>query len=163
GRLVWSLNLYQQYGVKQRPKLTPIYHRDYGYTSSPLIHGDWLLVEVGSTNKGAFLAFDKKTGKEGWASELKDEAGHSSGIVPITVDKIPCLVGFTQRHVAIVRLDSEKRGQTLAKMPWVTEGCCNLATPAVVGNSVLVTSAYNQNVIARFDVSAAGMKEVWRK
>jgi outer membrane protein assembly factor BamB len=163
GRPVWSLNLYQEYQVKQRPKLTPIYHRDYGYTSSPLVFRDWVIVEVGSTTKGTFVAFDKKTGKEAWRSELMDEAGHSGGLAPITVNKIPCLAGFTQRHVAIFRLDPEKSGETVAKIPWVTEGDCNLATPLVVGNSVLITSAYNQNAIARFDVDLKGMTEVWKK
>src|SRR5262249_30174627 len=46
---VWTINLYDTYKVKQRPKLTRAPLRDYGYTSSPLVHGSWLLVEVGST------------------------------------------------------------------------------------------------------------------
>ncbi len=162
GEPVWSLNFYGEYGVKQRPKLTPIYHRDYGYTASPLVVGDWVIAEVGSTTKGTLVAFDKKTGKEVWCSELKDEAGHTGGLAPMTVDGIPCVAAFTQRHISIVRLD-EKRGATLAKHPWVTEGDCNIASPVVVGSSVLVTSGYNQNAISRFDADAKGMTEVWRK
>ena len=164
GKTVWSLNLYKQYDVKQRPKLTPIYHRDYGYTTSPLIHGDWLIVEVGSTTKGTYIAFDKKTGKELWASELKDEAGHAGGLTPMTVDNVPCLAGFTQRNLAVIRLDADKLGATVAKQEWITEGDCNIATPVAVGNSVLVTSGYNQSAIARYDVDLkSGMNEVWKK
>lgn len=163
GKLVWSLNLYEKYAVKQRPKLTPIYHRDYGYTTSPLVHGDRLIVEVGSTTKGTYIAFDKKSGEEMWASELKDEAGHAGGLTPMTIENVPCLAGFTQRHLAVIRLDGEKPGATVAVQPWVTEGDCNIATPVAVGNSVLVTSGYNQSAIARYDVDLKGMKEVWKK
>jgi outer membrane protein assembly factor BamB len=162
GRQIWSLNLYQNYGVKQRPKLTPIFHRDYGYTTSPLVSGAWVIVEVGDTTKGTYVAFDKRSGRDVWASELKDEAGHTGGLAPITVEGVPCLAGLTQRHVAVIRLDGKRRA-TVASREWVTEGCCNIATPVVVGKSVLVTSGYNQSVIARFDVDLKGMTEVWKQ
>ena len=53
GKKVWGLNLYDDYKVGRRPKLTRIFHRDYGYTASPLVHKDWLIVEVGSTARGS--------------------------------------------------------------------------------------------------------------
>src|SRR4051812_35709822 len=65
GKPVWDLNLYDAYKAPRRPKLTRAPQRDYGYTSSPLVHGNWLLVEVGSP-KGTLVAFDKNTGKEVW-------------------------------------------------------------------------------------------------
>ena len=58
--------------------------RDYGYTSSPLVYQNQLLVEVGGKT-GTVAAFDKNTGKQLWLSECRDEAGHSGGLVPITV------------------------------------------------------------------------------
>jgi outer membrane protein assembly factor BamB len=162
GERVWGVNFYATYGVKQRPKLTRIFHRDYGYTASPLVTGDWVLAEVGSTTAGSVIAFDKKTGKQAWASELKDEAGHTGGLTPMTVDKVPCLAALTQRRLAILRL-GDKPGGTVGTEEWVTEGDCNIATPTVVGPSVLVTSGYNMDVIARFDVTLTGMTEAWRK
>src|SRR5829696_3369991 len=95
GKEVWALNLYDAYGARQRPKLTRSPVRDYGYTSSPLVHGGWLLVEVGSPS-GTLVAFDKKTGKEAWRSELTDEAGHNAGPVPMTVEGVPCVALLTQ-------------------------------------------------------------------
>jgi len=35
GRPVWAVNLTDAYGVTQRPMLTKVYHRDYGYTAAP--------------------------------------------------------------------------------------------------------------------------------
>lgn len=157
------LNLYKNYPVKQRPKLTPTWHRDYGYTTSPPVYKDWVIAEVGSTTTGTYVAFDKKSGKEVWRSELMDEAGHTGGLALITVEKVPCLAGLTQRRLAVVRLDAGMAGKTVATEEWLTEGGCNIATPVVVGNSVLVTSGYNQNAIARFDVALDGLTKVWKR
>src|SRR5947199_139839 len=82
GKRVWGRNLYDDYKAERRPHLGRGQRRDYGYTSSALVHHDWLLVEVGSTKFGSIIAFDKKTGKEAWASELKEEAGHTGGMSP---------------------------------------------------------------------------------
>ncbi len=171
GSIEWSLNLYDDYGISQRPFLGKDwpsekrlrYHRDYGYTCSPLVYGDWVIVEAGSTQHGTYIAFSKNTGKEIWRSKLKDEAGHSGGIAPILIENVPCIVGFTQRSIAVVRLDTEHVGDTLAAEPWITDGDCNIATPVVVGSSVLITSSYNQSSIARFDISLSGMNLKWKQ
>jgi hypothetical protein len=42
GKRVWGFNLYDQFDVAQRPKPTRTGHRDYGYTSSPLVVGNQL-------------------------------------------------------------------------------------------------------------------------
>ena len=162
GLPVWSHNIYAKYNVKQRPKLTRRFHRDYGYTASPLIVGDWLIVEVGSTEHGTYIAFNKKTGEEQWRSELRDEAGHTGGMSTTTVDGERVLVGHTQRNVAAVRL-SGKPGVTLGTHEWITEGDCNIATPLAEGNSIVATSGYNQDAIARFEISSSGLKEIWRQ
>jgi outer membrane protein assembly factor BamB len=162
GKKVWGLNLYAAYGAKQRPKLTRAPMRDYGYTSSPLVHGPWLLVEVGSA-KGTLVAFDKTTGKEVWRSELTDEAGHTAGPVPMTVEGVPCVALLTQRNLAVIRLDKGHEGQTVATYPWVTDFANNVASPAVKDHFVLVTSAYNQNAICKLKVTLAGTEKVWSK
>ncbi|HVK10119.1 MAG TPA: PQQ-binding-like beta-propeller repeat protein [Gemmataceae bacterium] len=162
GRKVWGINLYDRYGAKQRPRLTRAPMRDYGYTSSPLVHGGWLIVEVGSP-KGTVVAFDKATGKEVWRSDLTDEAGHTAGPVPMTVEGVPCVAVLTQRNLAVVRLDTGHEGKTVATYPWVTDFANNVASPAVKDNFVLVTSAYNQNAIAKLKVTLAGAEKVWVK
>jgi outer membrane protein assembly factor BamB len=162
GKKVWGLNLYDAYRVGQRPRLTRAGLRDYGYTSSPLVHGDWLLVEAGSP-RGTLVALDKRTGKEVWASELTDEAGHNSGPVPMTVEGVPCVALLTLRHLAVIRLDAGREGKTVATFPWVTDFANNIASPAVRDNFVLVTSGYNQNAICKVKVTLAGAEEVWRK
>jgi outer membrane protein assembly factor BamB len=162
GKRVWGCNLYDDYGVGKRPRLTRAPRRDYGYTSGPLARGGLVIVEVGSPARGTLIAFDQKTGKEVWASALKDEAGHTGGPAPITVEGVPCLAVVTLRNLAVVRLDAGHAGETVATFPWVTDFANTIASPAVHGDCVLVTAAYNHNAMVKVRVSLKGATEVWR-
>jgi outer membrane protein assembly factor BamB len=162
GKRVWSVNFYEKYDVPQRPLVGRRRLRDYGYTTSPLIHGDWIIAEVGD-DEGNLFAFDKRTGKRVWTSESKDPAGHTGGLVPITVEKIPCVTVLTIHNLLVVRLDAGHEGETLAEFPWETDFANSIATPAVLDNSIIITSEYNQYSICRVDVSLAGAKEVWKQ
>lgn len=163
GKLVWSRNLYDGFQVGKRPKLTRAPLRDYGYTTSPLVHGDWLLVEVGSTKHGSVIAFDKKTGKQVWASELRDEAGHTGGMSPMRIEGIDCIAVVTQRNLAVIRLDGKSAGKTVGLFPWITDFANTIASPAVQGDCVLVTAAYNHNAMCKVRFSLTEVKEVWRQ
>ena len=163
GKKVWGRNLYDDYKAERRPHLGRGERRDYGYTSSALAYRDWLLVEVGSTKFGSVIAFDKKTGKELWTSELKEEAGHTGGMSPMTIEGVPCVSVLTQRNLAVIRLDAGKEGKTVATFPWVTVFANSIASPAVEGDSVLLTASYNHNAMVKVKVTLAGAEEVWRK
>jgi len=162
GASVWQLNLYDQFKVKQRPDVGRNTHRDYGYTTSPLVHGDSLIVEVGG-DAGNLIAFDKRTGKTLWASQCKDEPGHSGAPVPITVEGIPCVAILTLRNIVVVRLDKGHEGQTVATYPWTTDFANNIPTPAVHENSLIVTTAYNRYAVCRVQITLKGAKKVWEK
>jgi outer membrane protein assembly factor BamB len=164
GKRVWSHNLYEKYGVKRRPNVGRSRRmlRDYGYTSSPLVLGNALIVEVGA-KAGNLIALDKRSGKELWKSQNKDEAGHTGGAVPMTVDGIPCVAILTIRNLVVVRTDPDHAGETLSQYKWTTDFANNIPTPAVQGNSVIITSAYNHYAMCRLDVSRGGVKKVWEK
>jgi outer membrane protein assembly factor BamB len=40
----------------------------WGFTTSPLVYGDLLIVETGGTQNNAITAFNKKTGKVIWSA-----------------------------------------------------------------------------------------------
>lgn len=162
GQNVWNINLYDTYKAERRPKLTRAPQRDYGYTSSPLVHGPWLLVEVGSS-RGTLVAFDKKTGKEVWTSQLTDEAGHNGGPALMKVEGIECAALLTQRNLAVIRLDAGNEGKTVATYPWVTDFANNIAGVAVHGDCVLVTSAYNRSAIHKVKITLKGAEKVWQQ
>ena len=122
-----------------------------------------MIVEVGSTTYGTLIAFDKRTGKEVWTSELKDEAGHTGGMAPMTVQGVPCMAVITQRNLAVIRLDPEQKGKTVATFPWVTDFANSVAGPAVKDDCVLVTAAYNHGVICKVKFTLSEAKEIWRQ
>ena len=165
GRKVWGLNLYERYAVPMRPRVGRSGHRDYGYTSSPLVHGDMLIVEVGATDAkragGNLVGFDKRTGKQLWSSEANDPAGHNGGPVPITVEGVPCVAVLNHAGLLVARLDAGREGRTVARYPWVTSFANNIASPTVHEDSVLITSGYNQQKICRLKITLASVTKVW--
>ena len=163
GTRVWELNLYDRYQAARRPEVAERKktRRDYGYVSSPLVVGSQLIVEVGGRT-GNLVAFDKRTGRERWASQNRDEAGHTGGPVPITVEQVPCVAVLTLRNLVVTRIDEPQAGQTVATFPWTTDYANNIATPAVSGSSVIVSSAYNHFAMCRLEISLEGAKVVWK-
>ncbi len=160
GKRAWGFNLYDQFDVTQRPKPTRIGHRDYGYTASPLVNGDRLIVEVGSST-GTLMAFDKRSGKADWSSRSTEPAGHTAGPVPIVVEGKPCVAVLHLNGLLVARTDAGHEGETVAEYPWPTDYANNIASPAIRENFVLITSGYNQNKMARIRITLRGAEKVW--
>ncbi len=162
GIKVWGLNLYDTYRVPRRPRVGRSGHRDYGYTTSPLVYRDWVIVEVGA-GTGTLVAFSKRTGRRQWASQYKGPAGHTGGPVPMLVEGIPCAAVLTHHHLLVVRLDGTHAGRTVATYPWLTSFANNIATPAVYENHVLITSGYNHYAICKLRITLAGATKIWEQ
>jgi outer membrane protein assembly factor BamB len=162
GKRVWRINLYDTFDAPRRPKVGRSGLRDYGYTSSPLIVGDQLIVEVGGS-AGNLIGFDKRTGRKLWASESKSPAGHNGGPVPLVVERVPCVAVHNFDGLLVVRLDAGKQGQTVATYPWETEFANNIASVAVEGNRVILTSAYNHFKMACFEISLQSARRIWQQ
>lgn len=161
GEIDWQISLYDEYEIPRRPKVGRSGLRDYGFTTSPLLLNNQLIVEVGS-KRASLVAFDPKTGKELWESVSASPAGHTGGPVPIIVDKVPCVAAMTHEGLLVVRTDGKQAGQTVAKVDWLTEWANNIATPTVFQNKVVITSAYNQNRIAMYEITLKGAQLVWK-
>jgi outer membrane protein assembly factor BamB len=71
GAKVWEVDLPQAFGAK-RP--------NWGYSGSPLIDGDLLILEVGGKENRGVVAFEKATGKVRWGA-LDGDAAYSSPVV----------------------------------------------------------------------------------
>jgi len=162
GEPVWQLNLYDAYKAERRLRVGRSGHRDYGYTSSPLVIGDALIVEVGSP-KGTLIAFDRYTGKELWASQAIVPAGHNAGPTPITVGGVACVATMTFEGLLVCRIDPGHEGETVATFPWKTDFANNIASVAVHESDVLITSAYNHYKMVRLHVTLNGATPVWEQ
>ncbi|MDF1850543.1 MAG: PQQ-binding-like beta-propeller repeat protein [Verrucomicrobiales bacterium] len=161
GTLIWQKNLYDEYAVEQRPKIGGGL-RDYGYTSSPLIVENQLIVEVGAKS-GTLIAFDPKTGKELWTSEYNRPAGHTGGPVPITIDEVPCVACLALYDLIVVRVDKGNEGKTLATHAWESDWANNILTPAVLGNEVLISSYHTHRAIRKVRVAKGKAEKVWEE
>ena len=162
GAQVWHRNLYDDYDMPRRAKVGRSGQRDYGYTTAPLVHNEWLLVEVGGAT-GTIVAWDKRTGREAWRSQATHVAGHAGGLSPITVDGVPCIAALTFEGLLVARLDAAHAGETVATYPWVTEFANNIASPAVQDDCVLITSAYNHQAMCKLRITLGGAEKLWEQ
>ena len=165
GKHLWSFNLYDKYGMKRRPQITSRKNtlRDYGYTCSPLVLGNQLIIEAGDRKGGSIKGFDKLTGKQIWSSENCDPAGHSGALVPMTVDGVPCVAVATSWNALVVRVDGKDAGKTVAEFEWKTDFSNTIAGVAVEGQDLLISSRYNQMAMVRLHITLKnGAREVWR-
>jgi outer membrane protein assembly factor BamB len=136
--------------------------RDYGYTTAPYVRSDWLVVEVGS-KEGCVMALDKRTGEPRWASEYRGPAGHTGGLVPITVEGVPSLAVLTLHDLLVLRLDRGSEGKTVATYAWKTAWANNDLTPAVRGDCVLISSWHTHKSICKVKITLHGVTRLWEQ
>lgn len=140
GSKIWSVNVVQQFGGT-----TPY----WGYSESPLIVGDRLIVNAGG-RRASIVAINKQDGKTVWQNH-NDEAGYSSPML-LRTGSLQQVVFFTgQRALAVDPRD----GRLLWSYNRVANGTANIATPVVRGNRVFLSSDYGTGA-ALLDVKAAG-------
>jgi outer membrane protein assembly factor BamB len=122
--------------------------------------GNTVITGVGG-DAGTLLAFDKKTGKQIWRSASKEPASHNAGSVPMNVEGIPCLASFGIRKLTVVRTDDRHRGETLVQYPWRTAFACNIITPAVTDNKVVLSSGHDVRRTALLQISRDKVRQLW--
>lgn len=148
GTRIWARNLRDDFGASPPT---------WGFSTSPLVHGDRLLVEVGGRAGAGIVAFDIADGAEIWRSQ-GDRAGYSAPIV-LELAGTRTAVFFTgERIVGVVPDD----GRMLWAAPWTTSYGVNAATPvAVGGDAVFISSGYDVGS-AVYRVADGAIEPVWR-
>jgi outer membrane protein assembly factor BamB len=170
GEVVWQRNLYDDFQMPKRPgngERRNRHVRDYGYTTAPLVHGDWLIVEVGAPS-GSVRAFDKRTGDSIWASEYDNFAGHCGSPVVASIEGKSCLLVFAQFELVAMSLSPGAEGKTLATYPWKSEYANNILTPTVKGDRVLICSYHSHERISkpalcRLRLTQQGFQRDWEQ
>ena len=152
GESLWSRNLGKDFGAKPP---------QWGRSTSPLVEGSLLLVDVGGHEDSSIVAFDKKTGEEVWRSQ-EDRAGYSSPIT-VTIGGVRQVLFFTARNlVSLAPAD----GSLYWKVPWKTSYEVNAAVPVFVApDKVFVSSGYGKgSVLLRVNGAGdkAAVEEIWR-
>jgi outer membrane protein assembly factor BamB len=140
GKKIWSINVVQKFrGVNPY----------WGYSESPLIVGDRILLNAGGRN-ASIVAIAKADGSTLW-QQHSDGAGYSSPMLMRTGSLNQVIFFTDSRTVAVDPRD----GRLLWSYNKANNGTANVATPIVKGTRVFVSSDYGTGA-ALLDVRAAG-------
>ena len=140
GTKIWSINLIQKFGGR---------NPYWGYSESPLIVGDRILVNAGGP-RASIVAINKADGATLWQNH-SDEAGYSSPMLMRT-GSLNQVIFFTgSRSLAVDPRD----GRLLWSYNKAANGTANVATPIVRGTRVFLSSDYGTGA-ALLEIRAAG-------
>lgn len=152
GELRWGMNLEKELGAK-----VP----EWGTATSPLIEGQYLIVDVAGRTDHGVVAFDKETGEIAWHAGSHRSA-YSSPIA-VTIAGERQIVLFVAEGLRGI---SARDGQRLWSSPWTTDYDVNAATPVFIPrNGIFISSGYDTGA-ALVQVLKEGDKftvhQVWR-
>ncbi|MBY0493026.1 MAG: PQQ-like beta-propeller repeat protein [Cyanobacteria bacterium] len=140
GQKIWSINIVSKFGG-----VNPY----WGYSESPLIVGDRILINTGGRQAG-IVAVAKADGSTLW-QQHSDGAGYSSPVLMRT-GSLNQVIFFTEDRTMAV---DPRDGRLLWSYNKANNGTANIATPIVRGTRVFVSSDYGTGG-ALLDVRAAG-------
>jgi len=129
GKTIWTKHLVQDFGGR-----VP----GWGYSESPLIDGNQLIVTPGG-QQGAIIALDKNTGNAIWSSEDVKDRAHYSSAIAMDFGGVHQIVQFTNSR--LVGLDASN-GKLLWDYANSANKTANVCTPIFADGYVFSSSAY---------------------
>lgn len=107
----------------------------WGFSGSPLIDGENVIVDV-----GYIAAFDKQTGELVWKTDENHGSAYASPIA-FEWNGERLIAAFPAYGLVIVQAED---GAFVTKRPWETSYGVNAATPIVYDDSIFISSGYNR-------------------
>lgn len=145
GMKIWHIDVTEEFGGT-------VPH--WGYSESPLIDGEKLIVEPGGSGTSV-VALNKNTGKLIWKSG-SDPAHYGSAII-VPVGKTKQIMTFTAKAAVGIRADN---GELLWRYSNANNRTANVATPVYRDGHVFFSSAYGTGA-ALLKVDDGAAKEVY--
>ena len=127
----------------------------WGFSCSPLIEKNWLLVEAGGPG-ASVVALDKLTGDLIWKNG-SDGAGYSS-LIAFDLGGERCFAQFSKDHIIGRRM---KNGSEMWRLLWKTSYGVNATTPIIQGDEMFISTGYGFGC-ALLKMTPTGVTEVWR-
>ncbi len=149
GKAVWSKNFIKDYDA---------YLPVWGFAAHPLVDGDKLICLVGGSDGRLVVAFDKKTGKELWATEsCSGDFGYCPPMIYEFGGKRQLIIWHTR---GVLGLEPET-GKRIWRVDFDAKAALTAPTPRKIGDDQLfITSFYNGSMLLR--VKADGAEVIWR-
>lgn len=133
GRIVWQADFKKDFGGKMMS--------DWGYSESPLVDGDLVIVTPGS--KVAMLAaLNKKTGKPVWGTAVPDSLAGGAAYSSVVISNATGVKQYVQLVGKGVIGVNAKDGQGLWSYERIANGTANIPTPIVSGDLVFCSTGY---------------------
>ncbi len=150
GTKLWSHNFVEEFDSK-----IPT----WGFSSSPLVEGNLVLVEAGGKDEKSIAAFEKKSGDVVWTTHT-DAVGYSS---PISIDfgGVRQIIFLTSKTLLSI---APENGHIYWKYAW-PEGI-NIATPIFIpDDKIFISASYDKGAVLlkmTADDDGIGIEEVWK-
>ncbi len=155
GKVLWRRNFVDDFGaIYIGEKGTAAGASRHGASGAPIIDGENILVQVGSTQGASIVAFKQTTGDVVWKSE-SDQTAYAAPILA-TIGGTRQFISFTSE--ALIGLDPAS-GRLLWRAPAATRLGRNVTTPNVWRDLVFVASHQLGLVATR--VTKDGASEAW--
>jgi outer membrane protein assembly factor BamB len=134
----------------------------WGFSTSPLVEGDLLLVEAGGEVGKSIVAFDKKSGNVMWTSHT-DKPAYSSPIAVTFGGKRQIIFLTAKTLLSVSPRDGKIYWQYI---PWPDRNEINIATPLLIPDDrIFISAAYDKGAVV-LQMKATGdtiaVEEVWK-
>ena len=147
GDEVWQRSLEKDFGAQEGY---------FGAGSTPIVHDDLLLVNVGGRSGAGLVAFALDTGKTVWQAGDEDASYSSPTATKIAGQE---QVIFVTRYNVVGVNPSD--GKVLFRFPFGKRGpTVNAATPLVIDGNLFVSASYGVGAVAS-KLTSAGAKKIW--
>lgn len=148
GKTHWSIDLVKEKNARVS---------SWGFSASPVIFDDLVLIHAGAEPDGCMIAFNRKTGKEAWRS-LSDPAGYATPILT-TTDAKAQLICWTPTHI---RGLSPRTGKPLWSLPFEVTYGTSIATPIFHEGLAFVSNYYEGARAIRVGKQASETRLAWQ-
>ncbi len=146
GSIVWQHDAPEEFGSK-----IP----GWGFSQSPLVDGDMVVIEIGGTENKSTYAFDRKSGEVKWTYD-SGRVGYNSAL--------PLDIGGASQYVCILRdklVGLSPEGTELWNHPWPSGECH--AMPVFIAPNRIFASGVEGVGAALLEIDdSMAVKEVWQ-
>ncbi|MBM4077020.1 MAG: hypothetical protein FJ267_15430, partial [Planctomycetes bacterium] len=130
----------------------------WGFSGSPVVYEDWIVVQPGGPNDSSIVAIDQANGNVVWSS-LSDEAGYCTPLL-FRAHDLDQLVCWTPSHVRCVEA---KTGKLLWSHAYEVTYGVSIAKPIIADGIVLVAGYWHGSKAFRLGDSPTNAKLAWEE